>query len=60
MHRLLRHAVAALVAASSAGMATPRDVSAQVVPLSCDMSGYIRRADTTARVSGDVLAVECG
>jgi hypothetical protein len=27
-------------------------------PLACDMTGYTRRPDITARVSGDVLAVE--
>ncbi|MDH3205690.1 MAG: hypothetical protein OEO79_03720 [Gemmatimonadota bacterium] len=36
------------------------DISAQTAPstLSCDMSGYVRRADVTARVSLGVLAVE--
>jgi hypothetical protein len=51
-------AMAALLLAGLAGMATPRGASAQAAALGCDMSGYVRRADTTARVSGDVLAVE--
>jgi hypothetical protein len=36
---------------------TPAAAAAQL-PIGCDVSGYVRRADLTARVSGEVLAVE--
>jgi len=36
---------------------SPAAASAQAA-LSCDLSGYVRRADLTARLSGPVLAVE--
>lgn len=32
--------------------------ASSAAPLSCDFAGYARRAETTARLSGDVLAVE--
>ena len=47
-------ALATALCATAAGAAAQTRGAA----LACDMSGYVRRADTTARLSGDVLAVE--
>ena len=50
-------ALLALVAATLTAPAVP--LGAQTASaLTCDMSGYTRRVETTARLSGDVLAVE--
>ena len=52
-----RRALLALVAAALTAPAAP--LGAQTASaLTCDMSGYTRRVETTARLSGDVLAVE--
>jgi len=49
---LVAQSGAAAGAASTTATAPARD------PLTCDLSAYTRRADTTARLSGDILAVE--
>jgi hypothetical protein len=58
MHEPTRRLLASSLAILATLAATP--AAAQSIPagLTCDMSGYTRRAETTARLSGDVLAVE--
>ncbi len=53
-------AVAGLVTAQVAAAVAPVTAGAQAVsePLTCDLAGYRHHPDLTARVSGDVLAVE--
>src|SRR5688572_25002578 len=47
-----------LWAAFFAALATVDTVHAQMPGLTCDLSGYVRRPDATAALSGDVLALE--
>jgi hypothetical protein len=56
--RLLALSLAMLTALAAAPGAAPAAAQPTTAGLTCDMSGYARRVDTTARLSGDVLAVE--
>jgi len=54
----VRRLFASLVALALASSAADLAAQASGQALTCDLSGYTRRVETTARMSGDVLAVE--
>jgi hypothetical protein len=58
MHEPTRRLLAFSLAVFATLADTPAAAQSAPAALMCDMSGYTRRADTTARLSGDVLAVE--
>jgi hypothetical protein len=47
-----------LLLAAAAAAAVGAEAQGAAAGLVCDLSGYTRRVDTTARLSGDILAVE--
>ena len=58
MHEPTRRLLVSSLAVLATLAEAPAAAQSNTAGLVCDLSGYARRADTVARVSGDVLAVE--